>query len=222
MDNVKELLPYVNFVMMIVPSILAVVLASSARNLIGKGWLVAAVVITLVTRPVFSIMHLISNRYGLSIQQSVSWYSVLNLVVVFGTACFVFFLLSNWIVSRMKLDVKNLLFSFSGRIPRSVFWIWVCIVFPLGTWVGFAPLAEGDGFPKIVIWVISAGWSILSIWISIAVYTKRWHDCSKSGWMSLILLVPVIGFLCLGYLGLVRGTHGPNQYGEDPFNTHTT
>ena len=110
MDNVKELLPYVNFVMMIVPSILAVVLASSARNLIGKGWLVAAVVITLVTRPVFSIMHLISNRYGLSIQQSVSWYSVLNLVVVFGTACFVFFLLSNWIVSRMKLDVKNLLF----------------------------------------------------------------------------------------------------------------
>ena len=148
MDNVTELLPYVNFVMMIVPSILAVVLASSARNLIGKGWLVAAVVITLVTRPVFSIMHLISNRYGLSIQQSVSWYSVLNLVVVFGTACFVFFLLSNWIVSRMKLDVKNLLFSFSGRIPRSVFWIWVCIVFPLGTWVGFAPLAEGDGFPK--------------------------------------------------------------------------
>jgi uncharacterized membrane protein YhaH (DUF805 family) len=123
----------------------------------------------------------------------------------------------------MKLDVKNLLFSFSGRIPRSAFWILACILFPLGTILGFAPLTtQADGIPKAIIWIVYAGWMILSIWISLAVYAKRWHDCSKSGWMSLVLLIPIIGaFWFFGYLGFVRGTSGANQYGDDPLDTRT-
>lgn len=121
----------------------------------------------------------------------------------------------------MKLDVGNLLFSFSGRIPRSAFWISVCILFPLGTLLGFAPFtSEATGVPKGIIWTVYALWCVLSIWISLAVYAKRWHDCGRSGWMSLILLLPIIGpFWFLGYCGFVRGASGPNQYGDDPLNT---
>ncbi|OGU61027.1 MAG: hypothetical protein A2V66_09655 [Ignavibacteria bacterium RBG_13_36_8] len=120
----------------------------------------------------------------------------------------------------MKLNVKNLLFSFSGRIPRSAFWITLCILFPLGILVGFIPYqSDVEGIPQILLWIIFVGYSILSIWIALAVYAKRWHDCSKSGWMTLILLIPIIGFFWfVGYLGFVHGTKGSNQYGNDPLD----
>jgi len=222
MNNVNEFFPYVQLMMALVASILALVLASSAKNLIGKEWLVASTSITLITWPSFLIISLIA-RHSDNAQQIYRWYDVFNLFVLFGTACFGLFLFSNWSRSRMKLDVMDLLFSFSGRIPRSAFWISLCILSPLGTILGFAPFtSEAEGFPKIVIWIVYAGWFILSIWISLAVYAKRWHDCSKSGWMSLILLIPIVGvFWFFGYLGFVRGTHGVNQYGDDPLGTQT-
>jgi len=146
------------------------------------------------------------------------------LFVLFGTACFGLFLFANWSASRMKLDLMNFLFSFTGRIPRSAFWVSICIFFPLGTILGFVPLTtDAEGIVKIIIWVIYVVWMIISIWISLAVYTKRWHDCSKSGWMTLILLIPVIGvFWFLGYLGFVRGTHDSNMYGDNPLNIYKT
>ena len=223
MNNFKEIFPYVSLITVLVSSILAVVLTSSARNLTGKGWLIAFTVITLVTWPGFRIISLIAQGSS-DPHQIYYWYGVLNLFVLFGTACFGLFLFSNWSISRMNLDFKNLLFSFTGRIPRSAFWISLCILFPLSTILGFAPFTtEADGFPKIIIWVVYVGWSILSIWISLAVFTKRWHDCSKSGRMSLILFIPIIGlFWFLGYLGFVQGTHDHNQYGDNPFNINVT
>jgi len=221
MENLKDILPYVQLTMAVVSSILVLVLASSARNLIGREWLIAYAVLTLVTWPGFWILSLIAqhseNRF-----QIYSWNDVLHLFTLFATACFGLFLFSNWAQSRMKLDVKTLLFSFSGRIPRSAFWISACILYPLFTILGFAPFTtEAEGFPKVIIWIVYATSSLLSTWIALAVYAKRWHDCSKSGWMSLILLIPIIGFFWfLGYQGFVRGTKGPNRYGDDPLITH--
>jgi len=52
---------------------------------------------------------------------------------------------------------------------------------------------------------------------SICIYTKRWHDRNRSGWWSLILLVPVVGLLwALIERGLLRGTAGANRFGPDP------
>ena len=58
---------------------------------------------------------------------------------------------------------------------------------------------------------------LLFLYPSLAVYTKRWHDRGKSGWWSLIALVPLIGGIwMLVECGFLRGTEGPNQYGNDP------
>jgi len=46
---------------------------------------------------------------------------------------------------------------------------------------------------------------------------KRCHDIGSSGWLSLIALIPLVGFL---YLLLYPGIAGPNQYGDDPKNTY--
>ena len=52
---------------------------------------------------------------------------------------------------------------------------------------------------------------------AIILYAKRWHDRDKSGWWSLIVLIPGIGGIwMLIELGFLRGTAGPNRFGSDP------
>ena len=48
---------------------------------------------------------------------------------------------------------------------------------------------------------------------------RRLHDLNKSGWFSLLLLIPYIGVLFAIYMLFFKGTDGPNQYGEDPLQT---
>jgi uncharacterized membrane protein YhaH (DUF805 family) len=59
--------------------------------------------------------------------------------------------------------------------------------------------------------------ALILLYPSLALYAKRWHDRGKSGWWTLIGLIPVIGGIwILIELGILRGTNGPNQYGPDP------
>ena len=51
---------------------------------------------------------------------------------------------------------------------------------------------------------------------SLTLIIRRWHDLGKSGWFTLLLLIPLLNFLVMLYLWFVRGTAGPNTYGEDP------
>lgn len=126
--------------------------------------------------------------------------------------------------------------SFQGRIPRKTFWL-ALIVMLVITWIleiilfsifgvsmmsmdpnatpeAQAAAAEqamsGIAIPLVIL-------ILLTIWPSLAIYTKRWHDRDKSGWWSLIGLVPIIGGLwMLIELGFLRGTEGPNRFGADP------
>ena len=73
----------------------------------------------------------------------------------------------------------------------------------------------------VLMWIVAYLWLLTGSWIAWAVYAKRWHDCSKSGWMSLCYAVPVVGPLwAVDYQGFVRGTDGPNQYGDNPLRAH--
>lgn len=126
--------------------------------------------------------------------------------------------------------------SFQGRIPRKTFWL-ALIVMIVITWIleiilfsifgvsmmsmdpnatpeAQAAAAEqamsGMAIPLVIL-------ILLTIWPSLAIYAKRWHDRDKSGWWTLIGLVPIIGGLwMLIELGFLRGTEGPNRFGPDP------
>ena len=52
----------------------------------------------------------------------------------------------------------------------------------------------------------------------IAVSVRRLHDIGNSGWLFLLILVPLVGTILAIVLGCVDGTSGPNQYGPDPKN----
>jgi uncharacterized membrane protein YhaH (DUF805 family) len=97
-------------------------------------------------------------------------------------------------------------FSFQGRLSRKGFWQYYVIPFVL---VGY--LLSQIGYEHFVIDTLL----VLSIWPSLAVQVKRWHDINKSGWWVLILLVPIIGgLIALIANGFLPGTKGENEYGQ--------
>jgi uncharacterized membrane protein YhaH (DUF805 family) len=122
--------------------------------------------------------------------------------------------------------------SFEGRINRQKWWLglialvvieWIVfivigMVFGGGMMAGMDPnnpeaAAEAMSTMMIPLGIIG----LIFLWPTLALYAKRWHDRGKSGWWTLIALVPVIGGIwILVELGFLRGTDGPNQYGNDP------
>lgn len=122
----------------------------------------------------------------------------------------------------------SLFTSFEGRINRQKWWLglialvvvqWILMLI-LGVVIGGGMMAGGDPanpeismaalLPLIIVMLVF-------LWPSLAIYTKRWHDRGKSGWWTLIILIPFIGGIwALVELGFLRGTEGANQFGPDP------
>lgn len=116
--------------------------------------------------------------------------------------------------SRMSLG--QLLLGIQGRIPRRTYWgamLGVTIVYYV--LLGIAGVVFQDNETMLVAAVLAI--AIPVIWSSFAIQAKRWHDRNKSGWWSLISLVPFVGPIwALVECGCLRGTRGPNYYGSDP------
>lgn len=116
------------------------------------------------------------------------------------------------------MDWKYLLTSFEGRINRAKFWAGVGVLIALGILANVIDLMLGiriGGNEGIGILGLIA--ALVSIYLGLALYAKRWHDRDKSGWWSLIILIPIIGPIwILVELGILEGTRGPNRFGPDP------
>ncbi len=50
----------------------------------------------------------------------------------------------------------------------------------------------------------------------LAVTVRRLHDVGKSGWMYLIVFIPIIGAIWLLVLTVTDSNPGDNQYGPNP------
>ena len=96
--------------------------------------------------------------------------------------------------------------DFSGRAKRPEFWWFAlfCIVVSL--------LLEVVGS------YISWAFSLATIVPSLAVGARRLHDTNKSGWMQLIWLIPILGWIYMIYLLVQDGDAADNQYGAPPAN----
>lgn len=116
-------------------------------------------------------------------------------------------------------------FSFDGRIRRIEYFLSGIIgvivggiAYSLGVatlFLGAAAGSAGGSFFGILIGIAAA---IASLWFSLAQGVKRLHDLNKSGWLILLLFVPIVGWVFALYMLFADGTVGPNQYGEDPKN----
>ena len=116
------------------------------------------------------------------------------------------------------MNPLKLLWSFYGRIGR--------LAYLGGTFLNIAwavaaiaVLAHFDQGPKsggppnpIVVSIFLAGF-VLFIWSKFALAAKRFQDLGDSGWLSLLLIVPLISVFAFVYLLVVRGQDHDNAYG---------
>ena len=89
----------------------------------------------------------------------------------------------------------------------------------------------------IVEWVLLL-YSLVILWAHLAVTGRRWHDRDKSGWLTMILLVMIVPWIMTAAVlwslivlaivlwmlvdcGFLKGTDGPNRFGEDPLEAGT-
>ena len=80
-------------------------------------------------------------------------------------------------------------------------------------------LTETPGAPggmSSILMVVLGILYIITFYVSIVTYIKRFHDLWKSGWYTLIMFIPFISILGIIWLGFFKWTSGPNKYGPDP------
>ncbi|WP_029002061.1 DUF805 domain-containing protein [Azohydromonas australica] len=118
---------------------------------------------------------------------------------------------SSWLAEE-AMSPQQIYFSFQGRIPRRIWWLYgVLGLLGLGvlanTLLRVAGMSEEKANDVV---------NLLLTWPALAVSVKRWHDRDKTGWWVLINAVPLIGMVwTLIENGLLPGTPGSNEYGED-------
>ena len=77
--------------------------------------------------------------------------------------------------------------DFNGRASRSEFWWWVLFTFLVSAATG------------VVSHMLSGLFSLAVLLPSIAVGARRLHDTDRSGWLQLVLLIPLIGWILMIY-----------------------
>jgi len=110
--------------------------------------------------------------------------------------------------------------NFSGRAPRSEYWMFTLLMFLLGAAIGLIIGIAGGIFGidnmKSLISLFQNILFLATIIPSVAVSVRRLHDVDKSGWWLLIGLIPIIGAIWLFVLYCTKGTEGDNRFGSDP------
>lgn len=95
--------------------------------------------------------------------------------------------------------------TFTGRASRSEFW-WFVLFLVL------ASAACGVVSDKL-----SAAFTIATLVPAMAVGARRLHDVDKSGWMQLIGLIPIVGWI-LVIVWCTQAGKEPNRFGPADVN----
>jgi uncharacterized membrane protein YhaH (DUF805 family) len=116
-------------------------------------------------------------------------------------------------------DTELWSFSFSGRIGRLRYLTWSMpvvlagiLVIIFATLMGVASHGRSAPFAMIVVGAVCLGICVYSI----RLMALRLHDMGFSGWLGLLLLIPVIGAVMALVLMLIPGQRSDNDYGPKP------
>jgi uncharacterized membrane protein YhaH (DUF805 family) len=105
------------------------------------------------------------------------------------------------------------LFALDGRIGRVRYFAYCCAM------SGICLLAAGvivlacAGVPAILLLGLLY---VMTVGASLVLFVRRLHDLDRSGWMSLLLLIPLVNVALSLYATFAPGTSGPNRFGQAP------
>ena len=117
------------------------------------------------------------------------------------------------------------IFSPSGRIGRLRYLAygaamallsWVIMAIPLALSAGSGAPTESMLFGVVNFAVAIGGLVLGVIWI-----IKRVHDMDKSGWLALLMFIPLVNLIFMLFLIFAPGTQGGNRFGPPPVQNTT-
>jgi len=114
------------------------------------------------------------------------------------------------------LSVLKKYAEFSGRSQRAEYWYFVLFNIIIAFVLGFIDGIIGTFDPVSGYGLISGLYTLAVLIPGIAVGVRRLHDVGKSGWMLLIGLIPLIGFIWLIILMVTDSNPVNNKYGPNP------
>lgn len=118
--------------------------------------------------------------------------------------------------------------DFSGRSCRTEYWAFTLMIFAITfawaigmMWIEGRPVNALAGEASMTAGQIALTLPFGLFWLvtfipQLAVTVRRFHDSGRTGWLYLVVFLPVIGGLALLYFMVIDGTRGENAYGLDP------
>ena len=100
--------------------------------------------------------------------------------------------------------------DFSGRASRADYWSFVLF----NTIPAYVILLIAGLTPLAYYWPYVCTLALLIP--PLAVGVRRLHDVGKSGWMYLIALIPIVGWIWLIVLFCTDSQKGSNKWGDNP------
>ena len=94
--------------------------------------------------------------------------------------------------------------TFAGRASRPEFWWFMLFQFLASAAVAFVSEALAGAISLALLLPI------------LAAQARRLHDIGKSGWLMLVGLIPIIGWIVVIYWSVQPGNQSANDYGEAP------
>ncbi|TVR39932.1 MAG: DUF805 domain-containing protein [Cryomorphaceae bacterium] len=106
--------------------------------------------------------------------------------------------------------------TFTGRARRKEYWMYVLfyILFSIG--VNIIDNVLGTTDPESGVGYLGGLYSLALLIPSLAVGARRLHDTGKTGWLMLLVLIPVIGWIVLLIFFIQDSQPGENKYGPNP------
>ncbi|MCL8250611.1 DUF805 domain-containing protein [Aeromicrobium fastidiosum] len=98
--------------------------------------------------------------------------------------------------------------TFSGRARRSEYWFWTLAAFVVQV---AGSLVDQLLDLSFVEWVVIA----LTFVPSIAVGSRRLHDTGRSGWLQLLWIIPIVGWIFV-IVWSAEDSHPVNEHGPNP------
>ncbi|MBR0176980.1 MAG: DUF805 domain-containing protein [Bacteroidales bacterium] len=113
----------------------------------------------------------------------------------------------NNIIAIVKSVILKNYVNFEGRATRPEFWWFFLFNVIVGFIFGL--------FGKAGTW-LSGIWSLAILLPQLGLGARRLHDINKSGWLMLVSLIPLVGWVLLVYWWAQPGERTENQYGPVP------
>jgi len=107
--------------------------------------------------------------------------------------------------------------DFSGRASRSEFWWFALFTFIVMVVLEVIVLAvQSSGILLTIFGLVFLVVAVGLIVPSLAAIVRRLHDTGKSGWLFLLVLIPLVGGIVLLVFYLLPSDAKANAYGEPP------